>query len=860
MASPFRIFRKNMKAMLAVFVVMLMLSWVVGDSLFSYFAGNRGPGAAGRQNARAVAVTWNGGKLTNLQLNDLVMQRRFLNGFLQQVEVFGARASAEAGVEPRPLKVQRLLGPDTPQQKVEESVVQTRILANAAQAAGMHVSDDVLGQYLDELGRGNVTRNQMRQIVGHLGGGGVSINAVMSALREEMLAHNYVNSNQYALMTVTPEQAWQDWLRVNDRVVVEAAAIPTEKYLADVKEPTEAELQAFFEITDSQGTKYKDREPSPELVINTELPSPTPGFKIPRMIDVQYLEANYDSFLAKAEAKITDEEIKKYYEAHKDPMFIKADTGGLLEDNSAKQDAGKAANPATSETKGASESKPESDDAKSNEDKADATATPEAGKKPADEKPTPETGKKVDEQKPAESSPQPANDNKDQKKTDGDKQSSLNTGRVFHLVAFEDAGKVETAEDSADKKVAAPETKSPEAPAPSAEEPAKKAEEKSAEQGADQPGEKAAAPSSPAPPATPAATPAKSAGTESKAAAPTAPKKPPQFQPLDEVKDVIRRELASNRLAEELSKLTGQIEGELDAKFNKYLSEELAAQADKKEPPAPPNTLTDLSPLAEKYGLKTGKTGPLSLLQMRNTAIGKSSVPDSGRNMLSMLFGSNGLDLYQPVVTVDIDGNRYIAMKISDTPGRVPTLAEVREEVVKAWKFQKAAELAEKHAQELAKKAQEAKEPLPAFFADDPSIKVVRTDAFSELTGGDVGVVGGQLQQAPFRLSQPDGIVAPGLDFMKQVFQLKDGQVTAVLNHDHTVAYVVRLVEHQPPMNELHTEYLSEANTWPGLNNMMRDRMQELWTTVQNDILASAHVDWKRKADETEQPESREGG
>ncbi len=41
MASPFHAFRKNMKPMLAFFVVLLMLSWVVGDSLFNFFAGNK---------------------------------------------------------------------------------------------------------------------------------------------------------------------------------------------------------------------------------------------------------------------------------------------------------------------------------------------------------------------------------------------------------------------------------------------------------------------------------------------------------------------------------------------------------------------------------------------------------------------------------------------------------------------------------------------------------------------------------------------------------------------------------------------------------------------------------------------------
>ena len=189
--------------------------------------------------------------------------------------------------------------------------------------------------------------------------------------------------------------------------------------------------------------------------------------------------------------------------------------------------------------------------------------------------------------------------------------------------------------------------------------------------------------------------------------------------------------------------------------------------------PAPPKSLTDFAAIAQKSGLKSGKTGPKSLLELRDLPVGKSSAIDANRTLLSMLFQGHDLEMYQPVKTVDIDGNRFIVMKIGDTPGKVPTLAEVKDEVVKAWKKQQAAELAKKHAEEFAKKAEEAKTPLASFFADNKSIKVVRTDPFSELTGGDVSMVGGQIQQQPYRFSQPSEIVAAGPDFLAGRVQLE---------------------------------------------------------------------------------------
>ena len=395
MASPFSIFRKNVKPLLAVFVVMLMLSWVVGDSLIGYFTGVRNGIRTGQCDwTRTTAVSWDGGSLNNKQVADMVMRRRNLNEFLRQVEGTGARTAIEAGVEPRPLHVERMLGPETPQQGIEQSVVQTRLFADAARKAGMRVSDEAIVQYLDELGRGNVTRDDMRTILSHFrtDSGQLSIDAVLNALREEMLARNFINSNQYSFLTVTPEQRWKDWLRVNDRVVVEAAAIPVDKYLVDVKEPTEAELTAFFE-------KYKDRESSPELAYGTtELPSATPGFRIPRKIDLEFIEANFDSALAKAEEKVTEEEIAKFYEENKDPMFVKADMG-LMEDKGEKKDA--TVPDATPPADGATpEVKPE---AKPGDDAAKATE-PETKAAPADARRAPRSSQL---RKPMQRHPRP---------------------------------------------------------------------------------------------------------------------------------------------------------------------------------------------------------------------------------------------------------------------------------------------------------------------------------------------------------------------------------------------------------------------------------------------------------------------
>ena len=427
-----------MKPLIAVFAVLLMLAWIAGGALTSYTGSADSPKTP-TQELNAVAVKWDGGSLTNLQIEQLKVRRRIVNAFLQSVQYRGEEMARQASVAPSPLRVRPLAPlPSTHQEGIEQSVVQTRLFADAARKAGMRVSNEAIVQYLVDLGRGNVTPQEMRDMLDSMQqrGTNISIDDVMSTLREEMLARNYIAANQYAFLTVTPEQRWNDWLRVNERAVIEAAAIPADSMLLDVKEPTDAELTEFFD-------KYKDREPSPEIAYGTtELPSSTPGFAIPRKIDVQYIEGNYDTFVTKAEETITEDEIAKYYEANKDPEYIKADTS-LFEDTSEK-DAAKSEGATTPDAESASDAKP-----------ADA-ATPPADDKPVDEQ-TPADGQKPAEEKtpaaPGETPPPPVGE-KTEAPAEG-KQSSLDRRSrkgVFQLTAFqEDAPKEDAAKSDAPK-------------------------------------------------------------------------------------------------------------------------------------------------------------------------------------------------------------------------------------------------------------------------------------------------------------------------------------------------------------------------------------------------------------------------
>ena len=165
MASPFRFFRKYTGLMMAFLCALLMLAFVVADPLMQ--AAN-----SGRQEGNSnVAVSWDGGKLTEGQLGSLVEQRQMLAAFQREVLLQGYLAAEKDGVvDPRPL-VQPLDLPARFEENVEQNVVLTKIYADAARKAGFVVGDDTIRTYLRDLGFQKVSSEDMRGILRSMQGG-----------------------------------------------------------------------------------------------------------------------------------------------------------------------------------------------------------------------------------------------------------------------------------------------------------------------------------------------------------------------------------------------------------------------------------------------------------------------------------------------------------------------------------------------------------------------------------------------------------------------------------------------------------------------------------------------------------------
>jgi hypothetical protein len=286
--------------------------------------------------------------------------------------------------------------------------------------------------------------------------------------------------------------------------------------------------------------------------------------------------------------------------------------------------------------------------------------------------------------------------------------------------------------------------------------------------------------------------------------------------------------------------------GRLTPYYSTYLGQKLDAEAAKKPVPAPPKELVDFAPIAKELNLELEETGELDIVQLRDSNVGKT-VGDQkyrGTPLWQMMFGGD-IDNFEPVQTLDIGrfGDRYLVIKTSDEPARVPTFEEAREQVLAAWKREQAAKLALEKAKTTAKTIQDSGLDLTAYYVDQPEVVVTKTAPFTQFTEGDIAPTS---RVPSYRLSQPQGLKAIGPQFMEDVFKLKPGEVTALANYDDSVVYMVRLADEYESTEQLRTDFLEQANFWPGRFAFLGNNAQTARGMALKALFDETEIEWKR--------------
>jgi len=265
---------------------------------------------------------------------------------------------------------------------------------------------------------------------------------------------------------------------------------------------------------------------------------------------------------------------------------------------------------------------------------------------------------------------------------------------------------------------------------------------------------------------------------------------------------------------------------------------------------------------AEK-GLIPGRTPPLdpgaprlmSQFEAGDYEIGRTFV-DNKTPFADFAFVENW-PLYVTATAMDNDGNYFLFWKVEDAEQRIPKFEDpgVKDQVVRAWKMQKARSLAAEAAKELAVKARKQDTSLKDSIGALPGVKVAESKPFSWMTYGAVPTM--TSPRTPPRLTNlAPTVELAGPDFMRAVFSLNKGEVGTAMNHPETIAYVVRVAEMNPSENVLWAQFeLDNYSTYADIARGDQIQMVRAW---QKELIEDAGLKWVQKPDQSQdQPQAQ---
>lgn len=812
MASPFTIFRRNQKILLALVTLMAMAAFVfIGPS--AYYSQRRGANDP-------LVVETKYGNLHESELYNLRATRRVVEEFIRQL-VYGSvmQLIEKRELDPRQADFQLRIMAARALSVLERpgggalseaAAVQTFVLAKRAEEVGMVVSDAVINEFLKQCSMDQLDDGQILRIIGQLRSQNLPMGEgrLFEALRRELLAFNYYQMFYIDAEPMPPAQRWDYFERINRRAEVELLAVPVASFVSKVEDPSEKELQQFFD-------EYKNRLPEPG--------SPEPGFKEPEKADFQYFKADFNQFVERAEKEVTDEQIQEYYEKNKDTRFRQAQ---LPPETEAKpltpaQPPAKTAEPAKTGEKPAAQPEAKKPEEKSQEKPQEKPEEkPPAKASDSGEKPAPKA-----DQPSASPAPLDGSD-----KAPAAPKSSAAAGRMsIRLVSATELAQADAG-------------KSPPAKSDTAAPAAATATEAKQAAGESQP---AAAESKPAADAKPAAEEAKPAAGEAQPASPPAEVK---YEPLDKVKGVIRKELARTKAREALDKTIDELESIMRRYADELVLHEAQATPENKGvgAPAPP----DFAALAKEHGLTAEDTGLVSAEQLRTQwDIGRSFIhvrdPSSRFGMRVEPFDGvafNEATAKNKPLRSQAGDLHFLSWKIKTVEEQVPELDKVRADVVRAWKMIKARKLALEQARKYMDEAKNEKTTLAAAFGKQPELQVIKPPLFSWLTTGAVAQSSSNLP----RVSEVQGVEQPGNKFMEAAFRLEPGQFDVAVNRPETMVYVVHLLGYDRQLDALFQQFAQEPpRMYQGV--MVEDYFQPVMQSWIKHVMKDADVRWERE-------------
>jgi len=832
---------------MAGLVLLAILAFVVAPAI-EFMQGAMRNDSGGNQ----VIVRWDGGRITAAELERYRQQHYKFVRVLSTIanEVLAAGGQPQVPEFSYSAEMKQIVDLGVNVQSDNLAVIETRLLADLAKTNGIEFDDDAADEFLVAYCDARVSPTRLAEILREAGDGQLSefdlremIKLELAAIvARQMALRGWSNEfkpdvQQIVRMTQTPGDLWSDFLKLNQTVKVEAYPILVSDFTKQVTgEPTEAEILAIYE----QG---KNRIASPMF--------PEVGFMREYKANFEYVQANFADWVEKSKTTITDEQLKTEYDTRVSLGQLKFDPAiesakAALEAANALQStepsapattpadpAAPPANPTATPTDRAAPAIPATDPVAPPATETPAPATP-GTETPAQATTEPATATEPPATEPPTTEP-PAPAPKDQ--------SSVASPSKIRLVSTQDEPK--PAEQTPAEQPAAPETTTPATEAPATEIPATPAP------AIQEPTDLPPVVVQPTAPGIDLGTPAETdpAGATAPGTTPAGvagePKSELRTKTFEEAREELLKDLAQKAAIDALQKeLTTANEQML-----KYSSSYRQQSAMLREGVQPDKKLTrpDLKKVTES-GLLYSETGVVDRSKLFTTELGKSMMRNddqSGRSDPMPNYGMNpGYSLFTPAQSVFFDQmamfqgrtpdfRQYIFWKIDERQAYIPELPEVREEVINAWKTQKARKLAADEAEKIAKKVVAGEQPWKDSLTVAQQSLVVTTDPFTWLSG---------FGETP-RISNVPSLDTVGDEFMKKVFSTAAGTASAAPNNGQNVYYAFRVAELAPPVTELQERFVND----PTKSTARRVAMmtgRDIYTGLYETIEERLNVQW----------------
>ena len=351
--------------------------------------------------------------------------------------------------------------------------------------------------------------------------------------------------------------------------------------------------------------------------------------------------------------------------------------------------------------------------------------------------------------------------------------------------------------------------------------------------------------------------------------------RPVKYKPLDdklreEIRDTLARREARQPAQEKLEKAVDQARGLVERYAQQLSRSKLLNNT------APPTPL-DFAAIAQENNLVHQKTPLMDVLDISEIQQADPADDDPAHyefaRATETLFGQQTGMIHRTLADVAYNENiaPFVPRRLVDgylpqggfpippeklfvywreevVPEEVPPLTSIRDEVVKAWKLQKALPLARAKAEQLAKQAAEAGKPLSEVFVDNAA-NVIKSNPFSWMTRGALaGSTDARPMLSPVTGTaggQPVTISGAGQDFMQAVFDLDVGQVGVAVNQPQKFVYVVR-VDSQEPTDEQRRDAFFAAGITPEVNYLVQMEQADIIRDWYSGLEKEYQISWKR--------------